>query len=281
MKKLFSLLIGILLSITVFGQLKQVEVPDTTTKDTVYVEQKSTIIYNYYDTQDSWYNYSPFHFSWYYPTYYSWYTPYYYDWYMPYNYNWYGYYSPYYNNWYTKPYYNHHNHYSHYNTNYYGHRNVSGGYKPVNRDNHSRYQYQKPMEYKPLYDHSQRHGIMPKYNESRPTPKYNSTRVRQHLDLNPDNTRYRTPQPQRTYKPSPVRNYRPDNVRQAPANNPRPAMDRPQQRNYDRPAQQRSNDRPSPSYNAPQRSSSPQPSSRPAPSNPAPSRMPNSSGQRR
>jgi len=255
MKKLFSFSIGILLSITVFGQLKQVEVPDTTAKDTVYVEQKITYNYNYYDTQDSWYGYTPYHSSWYYPTYYYWNTPYYGNWYVPYSFNWYIYYTPYYNNWYT-PYYhhNHYSHYSHYNTNYYGHRNVSSGYKPVN--NSSRYQYQRPTNYKPLYDNQQRR---PKYNESRPVPKYdNGTRVRQHIDMNPDNTRYRTPQP--TYKPN------------RPADNPRPTMDRPQQRNYSpqpssRPAPTRTN-------TAPQRSYSPQPSSRPA-SNPAPSRMPN------
>jgi len=258
MKKLFSLLIGILFSITVFGQLKQVEVPDTTAKDTVYVEQPINYTYNYYDTQDSWYNYSPYHYSWYTPYYNYWYSPF--DWYVPYSFNWYVYspyyYTPYYYR-YT-PYYHNYNHYghnSHYNTNYYGHRNVSSGYKPVNHNNRSSYQYKKPIEYKPLYDPSRKHSIVPKYNESRPTPKYdNGTRVRQHIDMNPDNTRYRTPQPQRTYKPN------------RPADNPRPQMDRPAQqpqRNYDRPTQQRSNDRPSPSYNAPQRSSSPQPSSRP------------------
>jgi hypothetical protein len=267
MKKLFIFLIGIFLSITSFGQLKQVEVPDTTAKDTVYVEQQP-IINNYYNTDGMWYNYSPFRFNWYVDWYtpysYSWYSPYYYDWYSPYNYNWYGWYSPYYHHHnYTHYNYNHYGHNSHYNTNYYGHRNVSSGYKPVN---HNRYQYKKPIEYKPLYDHSQRHGIMPKYNESRPAPKYdNGTRVRQHIDMNPDNTRYRTPQPQRTYKPN------------RPADNPRPAMDRPQQRTY---SPQPSN-RPAPTHmnNAPQRSYSPQPSSRP-PSNPAPSRMPNSGGRR-
>jgi hypothetical protein len=251
MKKLLFLLVAIFLSIASFGQLKQVEVPDTTAKDTVYVEQKSTIIYNYYDTQDSWYNYSPFRFNWYVdwytPYYYNWYSPYYYNWYSPYNYNWYGWYSPYYH--YNYTHYNHYGHNSHYNTNYYGHRNVSSGYRAVNQNNRSSYQYKKPIEHKPLYDHSQRRSIVPKYNESRPTPKYDvRTRVRQNIDMNPDNTRYRTPQ----YKPN------------RPADNPRPQMDRPQQRSYS----PQPSSRPAPTHTntTPQRSYSPQPSNRPAPS---------------